>query len=832
MSTRHKTPAAIADTVDCSDDRTGVAECEQAESTLQFMQFTLDHFSDAVIWTRRDGQINYVNNSACSLLGCARPDLVAKTMLDIAPGFSTASWADHFQVTREQVSRVFEGTLITSEDRVVRVKMAAHYMAFRGQEYNCFLIQNLANQYNATQNAQKLSEVTERTASLMEEIEGREKIESMLLDEAEQIQNILDNVGQGFLTFGQTQKIDLQCSQECRVMFNGEVWGYLFPEVLYPNDENKRAFLTSLLQSIFIETDRDKQDVFFSLLPAEVSLSGNRFIEVEYRLIDGAGDRGHKMMTILTDVTETRRLREQVGEEKRLLKMVVRAVVQYEELVESISDYEDFCSLLREQILRGPGSADEKLHEIFRRIHTFKGTFGQLDLMHVVAELDGMETRLSRLREDTKFSGIAMIEKLLDDSNMGTWLDKDIRILKDTLGESFLDCEPAIEVKPSQITEIEGEMTRLLTPGELRRLLPMMKRLRNRSFKKLLRSYPEYVERLSGRLQKSIKPMAIEGDDISVNPEQYGDFCKALVHVFRNAVDHGIESVEERQERGKDESAQIQCRIRVGGGVLSLEISDDGAGIDVQRVKQKALAKGICELDAAEAMSDEELLELIFEDNLSTRDTPTEYSGRGVGLPAIREELNRLGGKVEVRTRVGEGTAFRFSIPVAEACEVPKISIERVMDIIIDRAQFYMTEEMSLTIDSERSQSKMRTDLLQLDGVISLISLKGALSAVFAMGVDNGLARYLVQQFAVGELTEGEVAEYLGDTMSEIANIVTGSTLNVLPKTNSMITIGTPTTCTTDDASHLRFAGPEMWTAVIQTDRGKLSVSLLMSEGN
>ncbi|MCD6249297.1 MAG: chemotaxis protein CheX, partial [candidate division Zixibacteria bacterium] len=832
LDSKSKSPVVRIDEAGNDLDWEIVAECERAEVSLQFIQLALEHASDAVIWTKSDGYINYVNDAACKLLGYSRPKLVTKSMMEIAHGFSKTSWGAHFDMTRKQHSRIFDLKLYSSKNQAVNVNIAAHYITFKEQEYNCFLIRDLTDKYNATLEEREHSFVAQKTASLEEEIEGREKIESMLLDEVEKIQNLLDNVGQGFLTFGKDQKVDLQCSQECRVMFNGEVWGSLFPELLYPDDVIQRTFLTSLLNDIFHEEDLDMCEVLFSLLPSEVSLSDNRFIEVTYRKIYGQSDNDLKLMAILSDVTVTKKLREQVVEERKLLRMVVKAIVNNKELVEAISDYKKFCSLHIDQILGGNGAPDEKFYEIYRRIHTFKGTFNQLDLVYIVPALDALEARLSELRKDREHSDLAMIEKLLDESNLRTWLDEDIKILMDTLGKAFFNSEPALDVKSSQLTEIEEDMTSLLSPWELRQLLPKMKRLRYRSIKELLRTYPAYVEKLSNRLQKQIKPMIIEGDDISVDPELYGNFCKALVHVFRNAVDHGIESVYERQEQGKDESAQIQCCIRVNNGMLLIKISDDGAGVNVKRIKQKALARGICDSNTADSMNDTELLNLIFRDDMSTCDIPTEYSGRGVGLSSVIEELNRLHGHVEVQTKTGEGTTFIFSIPVVDSNKVLKISFEQIMETIIDCTISYMTEEMSLSIDSKCIQQMVKTDLLQLEGVISLINLKGAFSGVFSIGFDNELAHYLVRKFAIGELTESEVAEYLTDTMSEITNIVTGSTLNVLPKTSSMITIGTPTTCSTEGTSYLRFTGPEMWTTVIQTDQGKFSVSLLMSEGN
>lgn len=823
---------------DCLTDQDVVARCEQAEENLQFTQFAIDNFWDAIVWTRADGTINYVNDTACRLLNYTRPELVTRTITDISPSIAGESWAEYWQAIKKDQSRTFESELYASDGRPIPVRISATYMAFKKKEYSCFLIQNLSDQHHARAELLKFNEnleqlVAQRTASLTEEIEGREKIESMLLDEAERIQNILDNAGQGFLTFGKDLKIDLECSEECRIMFQGEIWGRQFPELLYPDDQSQREFLTSVLKDIFVETDQDKHDVYLSLLPTEISLGGDRFIEVMYREISGRQEEGRKLMAILTDVTETRRLRDQVEQEKKTMKMVVRAVVQHKELSECLKDYEEFCSRRIDQILQGPESIDEKFYEIYRHVHTFKGTFSQLDLILVVASLNGLESRLSKLCHGTAQPELTTLKELLCESDMANWLEADLTVLKDTLGQSFFSGEKTLDIKSSQITEIEDAMISLLPPTELRQLLPRLRQLRYCPFNRLLRYYPEYVERLSDQLQKPIAPMTIEGDDTKVDPEQYRDFTKTLVHVFRNAVDHGIESEETRLARGKDACGQVKCCVSVEGRNLLVKISDDGGGIEIEKVRQKAVTQGRLDPETAEAVSEDELLQLIFEDEISTRETPTEYSGRGMGLSAVKKELELLGGRVAIQTAPGQGTTYLFSVPIIEDINLPKTSTSRLMDTVTQRANRYMMEEMALTIDVDRDCRRVKTDRLDLDGVVALIRLQGTVAGLFAMSFEYDLARYLVGQFAEGELTEDEEDEYLADTMGEISNIVLGSTLNALPQINSRITISTPTTCaTTTGVSALRFEGSEMLATTITTNKGKYTINLLMSDGN
>jgi two-component system chemotaxis sensor kinase CheA len=140
-----------------------------------------------------------------------------------------------------------------------------------------------------------------------------------------------------------------------------------------------------------------------------------------------------------------------------------------------------------------------------------------------------------------------------------------------------------------------------------------------------------------------------------------------LTHLVRNAVDHGIEAAAARLAAGKPAEGQLRLRAWHEGGQVTLEIADDGAGIDVERVKRRAVEHGLVAGDDAERMTDREAVDLVFLPGFSTAEQVTNVSGRGVGMDVVRTNVERIGGAVEVRSQPGAGTTFRVEIPLTLA---------------------------------------------------------------------------------------------------------------------------------------------------------------------
>jgi two-component system chemotaxis sensor kinase CheA len=156
----------------------------------------------------------------------------------------------------------------------------------------------------------------------------------------------------------------------------------------------------------------------------------------------------------------------------------------------------------------------------------------------------------------------------------------------------------------------------------------------------------------------------VSGQETEVDKTVADALVDPLVHLVRNAVDHGIEPPEVRRQAEKAEEGELRVEAFREGSSVVIEVRDDGAGIDPQRVREAAVTKGIVDSGAAARLSDEEALELIFTAGLSTAAEVSDISGRGVGMDVVRSNVVRVGGSVSVTSRPGHGTAFRLKIPL------------------------------------------------------------------------------------------------------------------------------------------------------------------------
>jgi len=138
------------------------------------------------------------------------------------------------------------------------------------------------------------------------------------------------------------------------------------------------------------------------------------------------------------------------------------------------------------------------------------------------------------------------------------------------------------------------------------------------------------------------------------------------VHLIRNAVDHGIESAEQRRAAGKPETGRVTIEARHSAGEVWILVTDDGGGLDQEKILYKALQKGLIKPDQAD-MKDEEIWQLIFEPGFSTAESISTVSGRGVGMDVVKQSIMKLGGKVEIHSKFGSGTVFAIRIPLTLA---------------------------------------------------------------------------------------------------------------------------------------------------------------------
>ncbi|MBC1423989.1 chemotaxis protein CheA [Listeria seeligeri] len=175
--------------------------------------------------------------------------------------------------------------------------------------------------------------------------------------------------------------------------------------------------------------------------------------------------------------------------------------------------------------------------------------------------------------------------------------------------------------------------------------------------------FPKMVRTLAKELGKKID-LVIEGADTEVDKIVIDEIGDPLVHLIRNSVDHGAETVEVRRKNVKDETATINLKAFHSGNNVVIEIADDGAGINKRKVLEKAIAKNVVTRAESTKMTDTEIFDLLFDSGFSTADQVSDLSGRGVGLDVVRNTILKIGGKISVESSENAGSTFRIEIPL------------------------------------------------------------------------------------------------------------------------------------------------------------------------
>lgn len=193
--------------------------------------------------------------------------------------------------------------------------------------------------------------------------------------------------------------------------------------------------------------------------------------------------------------------------------------------------------------------------------------------------------------------------------------------------------------------------------------------------------FPRLVRDVSAECGKKVRLLQ-EGAETELDRILLDSIRDPLIHLIRNSIDHSIESPEVRIEKGKSELAYLVLRAAHQNGTVIVEVIDDGAGVDYERVRQRAISRGLISVEKAHALNHKELIELIFLPGFSTRDTITNLSGRGVGMDVVKNNIENIGGSIEITSVPNEGTHVKLKIPLTLAI-LPTLFVRSAGEIFL-----------------------------------------------------------------------------------------------------------------------------------------------------
>jgi chemotaxis protein histidine kinase CheA len=287
--------------------------------------------------------------------------------------------------------------------------------------------------------------------------------------------------------------------------------------------------------------------------------------------------------------------------------------------------------------------------------------------------------------------------------------------------DTFNDLQKLAESLDDQLRRLQE--TEAVIQGALSRLQDSVMGLRVVPVELVFKRFPRMVRDLALAQGKQIR-LELLGQEVKIDKAMVESLADPLLHMVRNSADHGVETPEDRRKAGKAEEAVIRIQAEQQGSRIIIRVVDDGKGIDPERVRRKAVERGLVKDEDSLQMSKEDILGFIFRPAFSTADVVTETSGRGVGMDVVRTSVMRLGGTIHLDSEVGRGTTFTMQMPLSAA--VQEVLLVNTADQTLAIPGRYVAELVEVSPD-EYQTVKGRTAILLRGNFLPIVRLEEVL---------------------------------------------------------------------------------------------------------
>ncbi|WP_176736652.1 ATP-binding protein [Oligoflexus tunisiensis] len=496
---------------------------------------------------------------------------------------------------------------------------------------------------------QSLESTRQSLAQLFAELEEKNQSLTVMNDQLEikvqertaTIKMILDHVKTGFLLIDQNFSVLEGYTRSCETLLgSSQIQAKKLSSVLGITGEPEKHFIMSLVQ---VFDDEMPESVSLSQIPRNFVI-GDRTISLEGSTIRDAQGKVSKILFTVVDVTLLKSI--------ELENQINRSIVN---IMQNMNSFRDFIQDSRDRLKNCYTALETGNTVVLRRdLHTLKGNSAAFGIRQVAELIHSTEDKEKIVPEY-----LTSIEESLKE-----FLDRHYALLKikfDSENRRFLSIDEHL------LDVIEADISRLQNQDELKsHMSNWLAEMRKDTVDSMLGPISNYVQKLA--MQRGIDmDFVVEGGEIRMGRNEAADIFQNLVHLFRNAVDHGLEPSFERGK--KPEKGRLGLNITTDTDHYLITVEDDGRGIDPDRVLKKALQLNIMTPDQAKRLSHDEILNLIFHEGLSTAETITDISGRGVGMKAVKDAIESAGGNMTIQSEVGVGTRFLLRIPMHKSTE-------------------------------------------------------------------------------------------------------------------------------------------------------------------
>lgn len=518
-----------------------------------------------------------------------------------------------------------------------------------------------------TKNIQMLNVIEEQNRTLEQKVLERT---AQLRQKTNDINSMLQNMQQGIFTVVQGGLVHPEYSAYLeRILESGEIAGTYFMNVLLAHADIGSDQLSQIETAVtaLLGEDAMMYDFNSHLLIGEFNMQlpdGRRkILEIDWAPIINDEDKIEKLMITVRDITELRGLQQEAESQRQELEIIGQILsVNQEKFKDFVKSSQTFIAE-NEHLIQVTQLKDiDVLATLFRNMHTIKGnarTYGFKYLTDAVHEAEHTYADM-RHHQETQWDKTLLLHEL---QKAGDYVEKYKSVYESKLS-NFTESTPGKFVEAALLEKIETTLAEAMISESvnltalLTKIDTLFKAIDTEPIPHVLDGILKTLPTLALELGKTPPRTLIQDGGIRVTAEIAPVIKDIFVHAFRNAMDHGLETEEERRVSGKTIQGTIYLQTELDGGDLVFHFRDDGRGLALARIRLKALENGL--LSAGDYLDDATAAELIFHSGLSTAQAVSDVSGRGVGMDAVRRFLAKHGGRIAVKFTDVESAGCHF----------------------------------------------------------------------------------------------------------------------------------------------------------------------------
>ncbi len=484
-----------------------------------------------------------------------------------------------------------------------------------------------------------------------------QQVDLSLSEQALIAKSVLANMNEGYISINESLLVNHFCSDAALNMLGKGAKYKKITETLFGNDIQQKVYVEGILNKFFFTHKWNEKHIYLDLLPNEITLNG-RHLSLDYKVTEDKNN----LIILLEDRSEQIGLITETNKEREKLHMIIEVMRHQNHFYELKHQYDKFINDNIQTYFNVSGDISSLLGMWLSKLHYFKLQFDGLGLVSSVRQLEVIESEILELRNNAQLLTPQALRAIIEDYELDRLMMTDLLILNDYLPEKLNRVE-GLFVDRKTLDRIEKQIKVLEDSKEKQDLLDQFWSIRHVYLSKIIENYQQHLKDFAQSLGKKIQPLAIEGEDLLINEDYYGELIGQLTALFNNALEHGIELPSERYRNNKKEAGQISISVKRLDEILSVTFEDDGKGINIESLKKNICQVNHLAMNELDKYSNHEILQFIFDEGITSVENAVNFGQKGMGLSRLRKTVLDYGGMIEVNSTWGQGTTFYLEIP-------------------------------------------------------------------------------------------------------------------------------------------------------------------------